>query len=83
MLYAPKCASMISVIRSLSTTRNSTPCCALSVVPTILQPTERIDKLKNTGDYAHRSCRFAVGTVASKRMDRLGTFLSNPVVKKK
>jgi hypothetical protein len=26
---------------------------------------------------------FAVGTVASKRMDRLGTFLSNPVVKKK
>jgi hypothetical protein len=36
-----------------------------------------------TGDYAHRSCRFAVGPVASKRTDRLGTFLSNPVVKKK
>jgi hypothetical protein len=27
--------------------------------------------------------QFAVGTVASKGMDRRGTFLSNPVVKKK
>jgi hypothetical protein len=29
------------------------------------------------------SCRSAVGTVASKGVDRLSTFLSNPVVKKK
>jgi hypothetical protein len=27
--------------------------------------------------------QFAVGTVASKGKDRLGTFLSNPIIKKK
>ena len=32
---------------------------------------------------AHRFLPFAVGAVASKGMDRLVTFLSNPVVKKK
>jgi hypothetical protein len=42
-----------------------------------------LSQLALTGDYAHRSCRFAVGTVASKHMDRLATFLSHPVVTKK
>jgi hypothetical protein len=35
------------------------------------------------GSEGSSSLPFAVGTMASKGMDRLSTFLSNPVVKKK
>jgi hypothetical protein len=47
-----------------------------------------VEILKPQSTVVNRRLRSSIlpvrgGTVASKRMDRLGTFLSNPVVKKK